>query len=190
MDDLDKSDKAGRRFSNSTVDKINKVFDSLKSSFEEVQNILKAAENERQPDSISKSDLEVLDMNEDEVKALVKKAVEDETKELKEQNEALKTEVEELKKTPAKKEEEKDPEDKVAAKEKDDTKTEDEIPESVKTELETLKEENASIKSQLEKLGVKPESKAEKGQDNDDPNASTKSLYQMMGRNAAGDKIQ
>jgi len=88
--------KAGRSISNATLDKLKKAHETAQSSLNTLKDLLTKADGER-VDVNKMSIKEVDDMNEDEVKQLVKKSVEDETNELKETIESQKTEIESLK---------------------------------------------------------------------------------------------
>jgi hypothetical protein len=84
-------EKAGRRISNATLNKITKVFETMKNGFDEVQHLMSIAETERQVKEIE-SIKEDFDMDKDEMKAIIKEAIKEETNPLWEQLESMKTE--------------------------------------------------------------------------------------------------
>jgi hypothetical protein len=84
-------EKAGRRISNATLNKITKVFETMKNGFDEVQHLMSIAETERQVKEIE-SIKEDIDMDKDEMKAIIKEAIKEETNPLWEQLESMKTE--------------------------------------------------------------------------------------------------
>lgn len=114
--------KAGRRFSNATLNKINKVFETMKAGFDEVSNLISIAENERQPKESVKEDI---DMDKEELREVIK----EETRPLWAELESLKNE-----------EPEPEPEEPVVEDEpKESEPVVNEELEAVKTELEALK---------------------------------------------------
>lgn len=116
--------KAGRRFSNATLNKINKVFETMKAGFDEVSNLITIAENERQPKTESVK--EDINMEKEELMELIKESVKSEIDALKE--ELTPTEPEPVEDEPVVEEPEQEPEPEV-----------NEELEAVKTELEALK---------------------------------------------------
>ncbi len=87
----DMVEKAGRRISNATLNKITKVFETMKNGFDEVQHLMSIAETERQVKEIE-SIKEDIDMDKDEMKAIIKEAIKEETNPLWEQLESMKIE--------------------------------------------------------------------------------------------------
>lgn len=83
--------KAGRRISNATLSKINKIVETMKAGYDEIQTIINVAEIERQPKESTKEDIS---MDKDELKTIVKEAIKEETNPLWEQLESLKQEPE------------------------------------------------------------------------------------------------
>ena len=166
------ADKAGRSISNANYGTLQKAYDKLVDGVNNFKKLLDKAQSERS-DSLNSSGTvtsvnvdnnstkEVEDMNEDEVKELVNKQVDEKTKELKDENESLKEKIEKLENpeppaTPA----EKTDEEKQAEQEKAWKEYNDELEKSpVIDELKT------GIKAISDKLGIEPAKKKLDGQE-------------------------
>jgi len=86
--------KAGRRISNATLGKITRAFDSIKVGFDEVQRLISIAETERQIITSDESIKEDIDMDKDELKAMMDESIKEALKPVIDDIEALKAEPE------------------------------------------------------------------------------------------------
>lgn len=68
--------KAGRRISNATLNKINKIVETMKSGYGEIQSLIEAAESERTVKEPTKK-MEDINMDEKELKEIVEKAIDE-----------------------------------------------------------------------------------------------------------------
>jgi DNA-binding transcriptional MerR regulator len=157
------SEKVGRRFSNSTLDKINKVFLNLKTGFEEIQNIMSQAENERKTaQTIELSKKEVIRMVDEDGKTITLDTIK------KEFNEMLKPLQDEIE----------------ALKEAQKEKPEFEIPKELKEQLDGYGE---SIKAIEDKIGEPTPGNGIEGQvDKDQADKKVEDTYNIQGRDALG----
>lgn len=156
--------KAGRSISNSTLDKINKAYDTAKSSLDNLKSLINKAETER-TNNATKS--EELDVDEKEMKEAMKEAVKSEVEPLKDEITSLKGEIADLKS------EKSEEEEKEESSEKSEEKKEKEV------------EKKKPEKSE------KSEGNGLKGQDGQgEHKEATKSVYEASGRDALGIKRQ
>jgi hypothetical protein len=176
--------KAGRMFSDANMNMMQKMKDML-------DKLMQKAQDERKTDSSTKNNKpsikEVDDMNEDEVKELIKKQVEDARKEDKETIDSLKAEVEELKKA----EPEPVEDEPVEKSEKEKQAEQEEAWKSYNDELEkspVIGELQKGIKAINDKLGIDP---AKKGLEGQEDTESTEEVYKgRKDRDAFGRKIK
>lgn len=122
-------------------------------------------------------------MNEDEVKELVNKQVDEKTKELKEENESLKEKIEKLENPEPTEPAEKTDEEKQAEQEEAWKSYNDELEKSP-----VIRELQNGIKAISDKLGIDPAKKGLEGQEDTD---STEEVYKgRKDRDAFGRKIK
>jgi hypothetical protein len=187
-------DKAGRSISNANYGTLQKAYDKLVDGVNNFKKLLDKAQSERSDPLNSSgtvtsvnvdnnSTKEVEDMNEDEVKELVNKQVDEKTKELKEENESLKEKIEKLENPEPTEPAEKTDEEKQAEQEKAWKAYNDELEKSpVIDELKT------GIKAISDKLGIKP---AEKNLDGQEDHEGTEEVYKgREDRDIFGRKIK
>lgn len=187
-------DKAGRSISNANYGTLQKAYDKLVDGVNNFKKLLDKAQSERSDPLNSSgtvtsvnvdnnSTKEVEDMNEDEVKELVNKQVDEKTKELKEENESLKEKIEKLENPEPTEPAEKTDEEKQAEQEKAWKAYNDELEKSpVIDELKT------GIKAINDKLGIDP---AKKGLEGQEDKEDTEEVYKgREDRDAFGRKIR
>jgi hypothetical protein len=165
----DIAEKAGRSISDATYNDLKKAIDSL-------QKLIEKADKERKPDYMKnkkKSEGDELDMKEEEVLKMIEDKIDEKMKPVLEGIESLKKQETEKTKEPEKTEKAKEPEDN-------------------KTEIEKLQESYEALKSENEKLKKEKDgqSKVEKGQEDGKTKVVEKSIYEELGRDDFGRKIE
>jgi hypothetical protein len=170
------ADKAGRTISNTTLSKLNKVFNSMQSGLNSIKDLLTKAEIERTPtitDGVpvnpESAIKEVENMDEDEFKKLIKETIEEELS-------SIKSDIEELK-NPPEPEAEPEPEPEPEPEEEEQEEQEKE-PDETAGKIEELEQliqtQSDAIASLKSKIGEKPDSDANKGQEDDQENKADK----------------
>jgi len=165
----DIAEKAGRSISEDTYKELKAILGSL-------QKLMDKADKERKPDYMKnkkKSEGDELDMKEEEVLKMIEDKIDEKMKPVLEGIESLKKQETEKTKEPEKTEKAKEPEDN-------------------KTEIEKLQEQFEALKSENEKLKKEKDgqSKVEKGQEDGKTKVVEKSIYEELGRDDFGRKIE